>query len=320
MERNVDFFEIVKDDQIEIVIPEDSHFSIATSPYYAHQHGLAIDIYHRISIENYGVVSPIGGIVDDIREFAAPEPRFTNGINKEYLLLIKNPKNPEHLFKILHIDPSIEIGDEIEVGTPLGNTIRNGYFAPWSSPHIHLELRSPSHPFRARGGTEFSLATNKSFKTYGKPTRKYSYKEIPLIIETYYPEFLLCRFPKHFYGEIYPIVGLKGMVDENFCIIDGGIPQYKNGIALFSSIIKDFKNKSVRLNNQHIGDIDKINKQFGFFNCEHTRFLLNNKEIRGISLFLAKSRPYVKIIPYQKDQYRFKKESTPYLKILSHIN
>ena len=46
------FYDIVKMVDLQVSIPETSHFSVGTSPYYAHQHGLAIDIYQNLFLEN----------------------------------------------------------------------------------------------------------------------------------------------------------------------------------------------------------------------------------------------------------------------------
>ena len=40
---------------INLMLPKTSHSSIGTSPYYAHQNAVAIDIYHHIPIENYKI-------------------------------------------------------------------------------------------------------------------------------------------------------------------------------------------------------------------------------------------------------------------------
>ena len=61
------FYDIVRTEDLHISIPETSHFSIGTSPYYAHQHGLAIDIYHNLTLENYEVLSPVSGNIIKIK-------------------------------------------------------------------------------------------------------------------------------------------------------------------------------------------------------------------------------------------------------------
>jgi murein DD-endopeptidase MepM/ murein hydrolase activator NlpD len=310
-----EFIEIIKNDKYEISISRKSHFSIATSPYYAHQHGLALDIYHQISIDNYPVISPVAGKIIKIKQLSAPKPKFHKGIAKEYLILIENNFDKEVLFKILHVKPKVKVGQSIKVGDPLGTTIRNGYFAYWSSPHIHLELRSPENPLRARGGQEFILALDKTLKTNKKYEEVSQNKEIPIKIRKIYPEFLLCHFPKSLYGKIKPIFGVIGTIYNKKCLIDGGIPQYQNGIVIFSEKINQLKDTSILLNTNYIGNIKTIRKNLAFFECKHTKFFLNKKEIRGISFFLANFFPYIKIIPYKINQFSFKLNSIQYLSV-----
>ena len=126
-----EFYDIVKMDDIRISILKTSHFSIGTSPYYAHQHGLAIDIYQDLSLDNYEVLSPVFGKILKIKTLIAPKPKFVGGIDKDYLILINNPSNPDIVWKLMHVKPFGNAGDQIEIGEPLGKTIRNGYFAYW---------------------------------------------------------------------------------------------------------------------------------------------------------------------------------------------
>ena len=83
-----EFYDIVKMEDIRVSIPQSSHFTVGTSPYYAHQHGLAIDIYHSLTLENYEVLSPVTGRILKIKSLIAPKPRFLNGINYDYLILM----------------------------------------------------------------------------------------------------------------------------------------------------------------------------------------------------------------------------------------
>ena len=219
-------------DDIQISIPKTSHFSVGTSPYYAHQHGLAIDIYQNLALENYNVLSPVSGKVVKIKTLAAPKPKFPEGIDKDYLLLISNPNNSDLLWKIMHVKPLLKVGDEIEVGDHLGETIRNGYFAYWSSPHLHLEIRPNNNAIRARGGKNFSLAIEKK----GKPKEyleEINTTQIPVVIHSVYPEIILANLPKHFYQKFFPIYGVKTRVNNLNCILDGGIPHYKIGTVIF---------------------------------------------------------------------------------------
>lgn len=307
-----EFYDIVHMNDLQVSIPQTSHFTIGTSPYYAHQHGLAIDIYNNLSIENYEVLSPISGKILKIKSLIAPKPRFSEGINRDYLILIKNPLNSDIVWKTMHVKPNLNVGDRIDVGDPLGTTIRNGYFAYWSSPHLHLEVRPSKDPIRARGGKDFSLAVELRDQ-FEESCESNEFKNIPVEIQSVYPEFILCRLPEHFYHKIYPIYGLKVRKGHIDCILDGGIPHYKIGTIISD---KDFKTKnSISLGSKIIGTLNEIKGQFGFFNFNPVKFFINDIEIRGISLYLANFKPLIKMIPYIKNELSFKTKSIQYLNL-----
>jgi len=46
---------------------------------------------------------------------------------------------------------------------------------------------------------------------------------------------MLVSFPENLYYYIDPIFGVKGKINNLECIIDGGIPIYKNGIGLLQN-------------------------------------------------------------------------------------
>lgn len=311
-----EFYDIVKMDDIRVSIPKTSHFSVGTSPYYAHQHGLAIDLYQNLTLENYKVFSPVSGKILKIKPLAAPKPKFPDGIDRDYLILISNPNNSEILWKIMHVKPDVKVGEQIEVGDPLGTTIKNGYFAYWSSPHLHLEIRPIDDAIRARGGKNFELVIEK------KDIPKKDFEEInpthiPVKIHSVYPEMILASFPEYFYYKHYPIYGVKIRADNLNCILDGGIPHYKIGTILFQKKLNFKTFPSVYLGSNKIGTLHEIKRQFGFFKFNNIKFLLNNKEIRGISLYLANFLPLIKIIPYNKNEFSLKPNSIQYLSIIS---
>ncbi len=311
-----DLYDIVNTKDALVSIPQTSHFTIGTSPYYAHQHGLAIDIYYNHSLENYEVLSPVSGKVLKTKTLSAPKPKFLNGVDKDYLILINNPNNSEVLYKTLHVKPSVQVGEQIKRGDPIGKTIRNGYFAYWSSPHLHLEIRPFKDAIRARGGEHFSLAIENK-NNIKENFENVQIKQIPVEIQNIFPEFILARFPKYFYHEIFPIYGVKVRVNHLNCILDGGIPHYKIGTIIFPQKFNSNIFHSVYLRTHQIGTLHEIYRQFGFFKFDYVKLFLNKKEIRGISLYLANFLPLIKIIPYKKDEFSFNLKSTQYLSIIT---
>ena len=68
------------------------------------QHGLAIDIYHSLTLENYEVLSPVAGKVLKIKSVIAPKPKFLSGVNYDYLILVSNPFNPKIVWKMMQVN------------------------------------------------------------------------------------------------------------------------------------------------------------------------------------------------------------------------
>lgn len=309
-----EFYNIINRENVKVSIPDDSHFTIGTSPYYAHQHGLAIDIYQNLDLENYEVLSPISGEVIKTKTLIAPNPKFYDGINEDYLTLIRNFTNPKTVYKIMHVRPSVQEGEKVEIGDFLGKTIRNGYFAYWSSPHLHLEIRTIGDAIRARGGIDFKLTLKNNHKIADNKKKNHMEK-IPVIIKAVYPEFILVNFPENLYYCIDPIFGVKGIINNLTCIMDGGIPIYKNGIVLFQNDYNPNTSSDLFLNDHIVGTLWGSRGNFGFIKFNQIRFALNNKEIRGISLFLANFVPLIKLIPFKKNEFSFNLKSTQYLTI-----
>lgn len=303
-------------DDIQVSIPQSSHFTIGSSPYYAHQHALGIDIYQSLSLDEYEVLSPISGEILKVKILLAPRPKFIGGIDKDYLILVSNPHNRKITYKIMHVKPyDIRSGQQIRVGDPIGKTIRNGYFAYWSSPHLHLEIRPSNDAIRASGGRTFSLAFNKNKSRNNIEERKY--EKIPIKVHSVYPEFYLARFSERLYKFIDPIYGVKVRVNKEECILDGGIPHYKNGTLISYGCFEREKNKSIYFENQIIGRLNDSRAQFGFFKFDSSlKFCLNGEEIRGISLYLANFIPLIKIIPYKDNNIALNTNSTSLLTIL----
>jgi len=290
------FYNIIKMENYEVFLPEKCHFSIGTSPYYSHQNALAIDIYQHLFLENIEAVSPVAGKVIKTKPLIAPKPRFQGGINKDFLILIKNEQDPAIVFKILHVQPKIKEGEKINVGDYLGDTIRNGYFAPWSTPHLHLEMRPFEDPSRARGGKRFSLNIDRnSFMTFNSEK---TLEPIPLEIQCSCSEYLLARLPRDQYINFNPIFGVRGNMMNAHCMMDGGIPMYKNGVFLNKEGHVFKKGMSMHWGPFCIGHVKELKGEFGLYEFNPMKMFVEGIEIRGISLFFFNFEPLLKIMPF----------------------
>jgi hypothetical protein len=158
-------------------------FSLYNSPYAAHDEGCAIDLYphegdwregsERREANERRAGDQRGGdgrAADGERETAAPSPvsgevvttRTVSAPAEEYaepddhLIVVDTG---EYLARMLHVEPSVEPGDEIARGESLGEMIRSGFFAPWVDNHVHLGFRErDADPVRASGSLPVELS------------------------------------------------------------------------------------------------------------------------------------------------------------------
>jgi hypothetical protein len=123
-------------------------FSLYNSPFVAHDHGRAIDLYPGDERHPSAVApSPVAGeVVETVAVDAPPKPYAAD---RDHLILVDTG---EYVARLLHVCPAVGAGDEIRRGDPLGRLVRAGFFAPWVPNHVHLGFRDPdADPYRASG-------------------------------------------------------------------------------------------------------------------------------------------------------------------------
>jgi hypothetical protein len=127
-------------------------FTLYNSPFTAHDHGHAVDLYP----DTDPVPSPVAGTVTNIRTVTAPPKPYA--ADHDYLLLVDTGP---HVARIMHVEPTVEPGEMIAVGDPLGRSVRAGFFAPWVPNHLHLGFRPhDANPYRASGSLRIEPAVN----------------------------------------------------------------------------------------------------------------------------------------------------------------
>lgn len=129
---------------IDISAPTSGKFAFMKSPFAAHTTMSAVDIYPG---GGFGHVapSPVDGTVMDIREYPSPTP-FKERDFMEYVTAIRQG---DSIVRILHIKPTVEVGETVAAGDPLGTLIHNGYFYFWNEPPLHVEVRQAGDYIRA---------------------------------------------------------------------------------------------------------------------------------------------------------------------------
>jgi len=271
---------IASSEGVNVYCPEDGSFSFFNSPYPAHRSYSGIDVYPK---RNFGDVasSPVRGKVTKIRRVKCPKGRGFKASDYDYVILLRSLENPERWIKVLHIEPSVKVGDTVEIGTDLGNLLRSGFFDFWTDPHIHIEVRKPSDPIRARGGLKFERLMEAGDS---KPSENLS----GIVIESK-PEYSLIALNEKFEH------GIPVEVDGQVGLLDAGIPHYGwMGIHVKSTPSIE---STVKLCNKKIGTIKSVHSNTCIAECCNRVFTLNRKPVRLSFFVYPSSAPLIKVIP-----------------------
>ena len=277
---------VVESMGVKLYCPADGMYALFNSPFPAHKANASVDIYPGEVFREI-TPSPVSGEVVLIRKVKAPSGSGFDAADHDTVILIKNAENLDTMTKILHIDPLVEVGDIVHIGDPIGLSLRSGYYGWSTSPHMHVEVRSPMDPIRARGG--YSL--NTVDLAIGKPVEEITGEVIYL-----QPEFVYLRLNSR--GS-----GLVGTVNDEPAILDGGIPYY----GWMGAHIENAPDSgTIELLSVPIAD---VTERF-HHSCKGTsrdyRFTVNSKPILGLSLTLILDDvPLVKLIPLKKNGLNF---------------
>jgi hypothetical protein len=223
--------------------------SFTNSPYYAHAHLGAVDLYPAKQDDR--VLSPVIGRVVGIREIKAQHQDFSRAEENEKLLLISN--DAETVTKILHLAPFVGVGDNVDVSEEIGNYVRSGFFGFWTPNHIHVEVRPARDPIRARGAYLMvpALPESNNNDVAGEGSSDFNCATVAAN-----PGFLLLKPSRSVFGRIGGFSGISVIVDEKRnAILDGGFPHYGKGGILVACESRLEPGQSVRIGSLKIGEI-----------------------------------------------------------------
>lgn len=283
--------EVAASKGVTISAPSDGFVSFFNSPYHPHIKQAALDVYASSRQFGSEAPSPVKGKVRKLYPFEPPVPKWFNAPKTEYMILIECSENPEVWAKILHIQPSVKEGDEIDVGTPLGCFIRDGFFHPWTDPHMHIELRSRSDPIRATGGYPLVPAITNTYYVDGELEEKEAYSgRVVGLGERYALVELQAPFTY-----LEPFFGICGVIGDEFGLVDGGLPHYQWAGLLHKKGSK--LSSDVKLLNTTIGRVQASKSWAVFLTCEDFKIMLEDLICVGLSCYLNLRREkLVKII------------------------
>lgn len=265
---------------VSIYCPRDGRFSFFNSPYPAHHMYTGIDVYPK-RVFGEPAPSPVSGRIVEVRRVKCPEGKDFEGSNFDYAILLKSLENPERLIKVLHVSPTVEPGEIVEPGQELGWLLRSGYFNFWTDPHLHVEVRKPSDPLRARGGFKLESLLEVDNTEPIQELRG-------VVIETK-PEYSLVALKdrlKH---------GIPADVGGSVGLLDAGIPHYGWAGAHLSS--RPSMGATVKLCGKPIATIRTLHSNMCLAECGGFSLRAGGVCV-GLSLYLFPFlKPVVKLVP-----------------------
>jgi len=216
-----------------------ARFSLYNSPYAAHDRGCAIDLYPGTLRDGRTTVapSPVAGTVLETKTVRAPPKPYAP--DHDHLLLIAcdeaalersgirietedadsaGTPGTSLVCRVLHVEPTVEPGDHVEIGDSLGRLVRAGFFAPWVDNHLHVGFRRPDqHLERAGGSLPLTVGSTVELAAL-------EWDGTGTVVER---------------GETYAVLDAPvnpdpgnefvGIAADCGSVLDGGIPHYDNG-------------------------------------------------------------------------------------------
>ena len=262
---------------VRVYCPRGGWFSFFNSPYPAHRSMTGVDVYPALEFGDRAP-SPIGGRLTAFRRVRAPRGRLFKDVGYDVITLLESLENPGMVVKMLHVEPTIRPGEVVEVGEELGILLRSGYFDFWTSPHIHLEVREPSDPLRARGGRRFRRLLQPRM---GDPP-----EELRGWVTLLKLEYALLTLEGS-------SGGLTGRVGDAAVLLDGGVPHYGwLGLHLPRSMTGGL----VELCGQPIAMVEERYGECALARCTGPRFEVEGQRV-GLSLYLSTEEASLKLVP-----------------------
>jgi hypothetical protein len=269
---------------VGVYAAEQSYISYFNSPYYAHSNLSGIDIYDQADFGDQAP-SPLSGRVTKIFTYEPPLSKWFDSSRKAEAIFLEAKENPNIWVKILHLKPEVKVGDVVEVTDILGRYLREGFFALWTRPHIHLELRDPHDHIRARGAYQLSPYFGTCDNLQGSPLSENIFRGVVGSLGEGYVFVKLQGWIPSRIGQFY---GITGKIGDSWGLIDGGLPHYRK-FGFFGEIRED---RIIKAFSTELGIFSSsITTQIHTAECKDISVRLNEMPCIGISCYLS-LRPF----------------------------
>jgi hypothetical protein len=255
---------------IELYTDDEWFFSFTNSPYYSHKRFSSIDIYPQRGVT--AAFSPVEGTVVEARKLK---------LMNDYFLAIKSG-NHETCVKILHVKPTVRIGDYLNLGDEIGQFIWSPFFDFWTDLHMHLEVRPLDD--RLRAGGAYPIDPNNSL--IKKSRRNINRKSFR--VERKSERYALLALDSKI-----PILStpLTLEFDNLQFFLEGGLPHYRHGAFWTPTKVSQENLKSLK----KLIRIDFVREGYIHFIYFNSEPMIQGVCYKGIGLYL--NDPHIKIIP-----------------------
>lgn len=247
----------------ETVLRRYERLSLYNSPYPAHDFGHAIDLYSGSDTD--AAISPVSGTVRSIETVRCPRRPYA--AVKDHVLLIECGS---YVARLLHVSPTVEVGEQVDIGDPLGTVIRSGFFAQWVDNHIHLGFRRPEQNLtRASGSLRIDIDV---------PVTGIGWDGQGTVVETG-PTHIRLDSPSNSGSEFAALASDAGVP------LDGGLIHYNGGGTLKPTV------GDVSLLGTAIGTSDGRNLSWN-----NVAVYANGRRASGLSLFVSQGTLGTKLL------------------------
>lgn len=267
-------------DDVTIHCPSEGRYAFYNSPYPAHRLSTGIDLYPQAEFGG-SAPSPVEGEVILIRKVRAPRGRLFRDHGHDVVTLLRSRENLGRVVKVLHVEPTVEVGEELEPGSELGTLIRSGYYGFGTPPHLHLEVRMPSDPLRARGGCHLRRILDVVNLKLLDELRGEVIESGP------YRSYVRIHGASR-HGLVADVGGVPG-------VLDGGIPNYGWVGAHFGSERPD--GRLIRLCGKPVAEIEALHERTCTAVCTDFTISLDGNPV-GLFMYLyPEAEPRVILVP-----------------------
>jgi len=289
---------------------QSTRLSFFNSPWFPHRQGLAIDIYDGVF--GGAAFSPISGEILAVKRFKSPESKYFKSNPWEWGILIVPFDNEAICAKVLHAEPIVEKGEEVQVGTPIGMYVRNGYFEPWTGPHLHLEIRVKKFPlntmFRASGGLNFESLVEPKIELN-------STNELVGQVQQVNPHFLSVEFGEAGWQPHWK--GFPAKVGASLCVVDGGLAYYDKFGGILGDTSNILPNTPIVAGDRVIGHIVRIlGPRRALVQFSPVNITINDQHVMGLSLSTTFTTNQLRIVDRNGMLLNYKEGDEIIIKIL----